>query len=120
MGVDDSLFMRMLRGERSCHTPFWEVWFAMPEFCRRHWGDYALMENRMAMAKALCVAAVRVDGVSTDVHFIDRRHLEHSAAYYAGGLLESREQMRARPVPRCGRALCPDAGAPSAPLGSSH
>ncbi|MCD6521112.1 MAG: hypothetical protein J7M05_14440 [Anaerolineae bacterium] len=99
MNADETLFMRMLRGERSPHTPFWEVWFAMPEFCRRHWGDYSLIENRIAMAKNLGMAAVRIDGVPTDVHFIDRRHVEGSSAYYGGGLLTSREQLAQRPLP---------------------
>jgi len=99
MGVNDSLFMRMMRGERSPHAPFWEVWFAMRDFCARHWGDYARMENRVAMAEALGMAAVRVDGVPTDVHFIHRRELEHSSAYYAGGFLTSRDQLRRRPLP---------------------
>ena len=78
--------MRLLRGERISAPPFWEVWFRMEGFCRRHYGDYWLnVENRIRMAEDLDMAAVLLAEVETNAWFmVDQKSID-GTTHYAGG-----------------------------------
>lgn len=92
--------MRLLRGEKTFTPPFWEVWFRMEEFCRRHYGDYwTKVENRIHMAEDLDMAAVLLAEVETNVWFmVDQKSID-GTTHYAGGALKDIRQFEDRPLP---------------------
>ncbi len=89
----------LLRGERVCQPPFWEVWFGMHEFFKRRYGDSADVRNRIMMAKDLGMAIVNLGGVSTNVHLGRREGTSTGIDRYAGGALDDIRQLEERPVP---------------------
>ena len=89
----------LLRGQPSRTVPFWEVWFAMVDMQRKHWGDWEKVESHIAMAAALGNAAVPVGFVNTNVGFAHMRDAAKGAGKYLGGLLRSRQQLDERPLP---------------------
>lgn len=87
MSVEELSLMKLLRGERSKKVPFWEVWFAMYDFCERYYGDYAHIENRIAMVKDLGMDAIRLDvstSIDTNVHFVPRASTSNEYVWYGG------------------------------------
>lgn len=88
--------MKLLRGERSKKIPFWEVWFAKFDFCKRHYGDYEYIENRIKMAKDLGWDAVLLGGIDTNVHFMNRSVASDKTNHYDGGNLNSLFQLEER------------------------
>ena len=69
MNENSKSLMRLLNGTRVDKPPFWEVWFCMYQFCQRHFGDYAEIDNRIKLAESLRMAAVYLGGINTNVAF---------------------------------------------------
>ena len=91
--------LRLLRGERVYKPPFWEVWFAMDEFFRRHYGEYQEIESRIRMAYDLGMAAVNLGSVDTNASFRKDEVVSDGSSRYAGGFLVSLKQLEERKLP---------------------
>lgn len=89
----------LLRGERTKKVPFWEVWFAMVEMQKKHWGEWEKVESHIKMAEELGNAVVPTGFVNANVGFADMREAAKGNGRYAGGHLRSREQLAERKLP---------------------
>ena len=99
MSVEELSLTKLLRREPTGKVPFWEVWFAMYDFCNRYYGDYGRIVNRMAMAQDLGMDAIRLDvstRIDTLVHFVPRVSTTDEYVWYGGGSLTSLSQIEER------------------------
>jgi len=99
MSAEELSLSKLLRGATTDKVPFWEVWFAMYDFCKRYYGDYAYIENRIAMAQDLGMDAIRLDvatSIDTGVHFVPRVSTSDEYVWYGGGSLRSSSQIEER------------------------
>ncbi|MEM2927059.1 MAG: uroporphyrinogen decarboxylase family protein [Candidatus Bathyarchaeia archaeon] len=92
-------FLRLLMGERIYKPPFWEPWFAMPEFFRRRYGDPDRVENKIRMAYDLGMAAINLGSIDINAHFRRDEVASNGQSRYAGGSLTSLQQLEALEMP---------------------
>ena len=98
--------MRLLHGERVFVPPFWEIWFRMEGFCRRHYGDYwENVESRIRMAEDLDMAAVLLAEVETNVWFMVDHKASDGTIHYSGGALKNLRQYESQPLPNWDNAI---------------
>ena len=100
MSSKQKSFVDLLKGMCRLKKPlFWEVWFCMFDFCKERWGDYSVVENRIAMAKDLGMAAVLVGDINSNVHFRSDSETRQGDSRYVGGKLRNRKQLEEKPLP---------------------
>ncbi|MBS7609843.1 hypothetical protein KEJ19_04660 [Candidatus Bathyarchaeota archaeon] len=92
-------FLRLLRGERFYKPPFWEPWFAMPEFFRRRYGDPDRVENKIRMAYDLGMAAINLGSIDINAHFRRDQVARNGQSRYAGGSLAGFHQLESLELP---------------------
>lgn len=79
--------------------PFWEVWFDMPKFFTKRYGDYKKVENRVKMAKELDMAAIKLGNVDIGLNFIEIKKTVDGATRYGGGSLNNLRQLEEKELP---------------------
>ncbi len=91
--------LKLLRGERVYKPPYWEPWFNMWGFFRRHYGDPNRVESHIKMARDLGMAAIKIGSVSYFGCFIKYKRTSTGIDRYCGGSLKSRNQLRRLKLP---------------------
>ena len=91
--------MRLLRGERIFTPPLWEVFFLKFEMCKKFYGDYENIDNRIALAKDLGMASIPLRGVNTNVLYAPALEASDGTHHYAGGSSTYIEDFSKRALP---------------------
>lgn len=99
LSKESKAFLDLLRGKRVYKPPFWEPWFAMIEFFRRHYGDPEKIENKIKMSQDLGMAAVNLGFIDINASFRKDELTSTGLNRYAGGSLTSLEQLEERELP---------------------
>ncbi|MEX0776614.1 MAG: uroporphyrinogen decarboxylase family protein [Phycisphaeraceae bacterium] len=86
--------MALLAGQCVDRPPLWEVWFAMPDFCRRRYGG-----DMTAMAADLGHAALCIGGLDIGSWWQAEVEPNDAGVWYGGGALRDADQLRQRPEP---------------------
>jgi hypothetical protein len=88
-----SAFIDRLRGISGDAVPFWEVWFAKYEMLERRYGPRGDIGSWIRMAHDLGMAALQVGWLDTVGGLFRTAEASDGTSHYAGGRLESLEQL---------------------------